>query len=406
MRKVIGLFIVLLLAICLGLKIAADPGYALFAYQGWTVEMPLWFTVLAAIVLFSVFYFFFRVIGSIASLSTKFRRWSGRWQMRMAHSRTTQGLIELTEGNWQTAEKLLIKSVPGSDSPLINYLAAARAAQGQGAHDRRDKYLRKAQKSAPDARAAVELTQAQLQISHGQLEQALATLRHLQIIALHHPYVLKLLYRLYVQLGDWDSLRNMLDDLMRKKILKEQEFKTLEIQVYSGLLQNAAKVEGNTHLQNVWESFPRTMQKQIRLVDQYADYLIQREAGEKAEMLLREILRKNWDDHLAILYGQAAGVDAHKQLAIAENWLKSRPNNAGLLLTLGRLCLRNQLWGKARTYLENSIELEPNAVAYAELANLLERIGEKDLAANYYRRGLICSITNKPKAPVTGYDIN
>ncbi len=213
MRKIIGLFIVLLLAICLGLKIAADPGYALFAYRDWTVEMPLWFTVLAAIVLFSVFYFFFRAIGTMASLSTRFRHWSGRWHMKMAHSRTTQGLIELTEGNWQTAEKLLVKAVPGSDSPLINYLAAARAAQGQGAHDRRDKYLRKAQKSTPDARTAVELTQAQLQISHGQLEQALATLRHLQIIAPHHPYVLKLLYRLYVQLGDWASLRNMLDDL-------------------------------------------------------------------------------------------------------------------------------------------------------------------------------------------------
>ncbi len=148
------------------------------------------------------------------------------------------------------------------------------------------------------------------------------------------------------------------------------------------------------------------MQKQIRLVGQYADYLIQRGAAEKAEMLLREILKKTWDDHLAILYGQAAGVDAHKQLAIAENWLKLRPNNAGLLLTLGRLCLRNQLWGKARTYLENSIELEPNAVAYAELANLLERIGERDLAANYYRQGLLNAIAVKPQSPITGYDTN
>lgn len=404
MKKMILFFIVLVLAIWLGLHIAADPGYAMFSYRNWSAEMPLWFAGLSLLILFGVLYFVLRLLSNAGAIAGRLSNWSGRRQMRLAHSRTTRGLIELTEGNWQTAEKLLVKAVPSSDSPLINYLAAARAAQAQGDHDRRDKYLRKAQKSTPHARTAIELTQAQLQISHGQLEQALATLRHLQSLSPHHPYVLKLLHRLYIQLGDWESLRNMLPDLMRKKVLKAPELNNLEIQVYKGVLQGAAKVEGSEHLQSVWRGFPKSIHKNVDLVAQYVEYLIQRSASDKAEVVVRDIIKKQWDDKLVRLYGLTHSADANKQLTLAESWLRSRPNNASLLLTLGRLCINNQLWGKARTYLENSIELEPRTETYAELAKLLERIGETELAANYYRLGLINSIEHKPDMLVLGHD--
>jgi HemY protein len=46
-----------------------------------------------------------------------------------------------------------------------------------------------------------------------------------------------------------------------------------------------------------------------------------------------------------------------------------------LLLTLGRLCLQNSLWGKARDYLENSLQVQRNPEACAELAQAFGSVG-------------------------------
>ena len=58
------------------------------------------------------------------------------------------------------------------------------------------------------------------------------------------------------------------------------------------------------------------------------------------------------------------------------------------MLTLGKISSRNQLWGKARSYLESSIEQRATAEAYRLLGALLERLGEADEASDCYRRGL------------------
>jgi HemY protein len=59
-----------------------------------------------------------------------------------------------------------------------------------------------------------------------------------------------------------------------------------------------------------------------------------------------------------------------------------------LLLTLARLCLQAKLWGKARSYLEESIAILPKVAAYQELGLLLEQLGEPDKALECFRTGL------------------
>ena len=112
----------------------------------------------------------------------------------------------------------MIQALPNTDTPLLNYLTAARAAQKMGDSKLRDHYLREAQHSMPDAKIAVELTQAQLQLANNQWEQALATLRHLHDLAPHHPYVLKLLMNLYKEIRDWPQLIAILPDLRKNKL--------------------------------------------------------------------------------------------------------------------------------------------------------------------------------------------
>ena len=88
----------------------------------------------------------------------------------------------------------------------------------RGEHERRDAYIRLAHENMPSADVAVSLTQAELQLADHQLEQALATLRHLRSVAPKHTYVLRLLRRLYEQLGDWEHLRELIPELRRRKV--------------------------------------------------------------------------------------------------------------------------------------------------------------------------------------------
>ncbi|MDH3343405.1 MAG: hypothetical protein OEM07_06755, partial [Gammaproteobacteria bacterium] len=66
--------------------------------------------------------------------------------------------------------------------------------------------------------------------------------------------------------------------------------------------------------------------------------------------------------------------------------------NPVLLLTLGRLSLRNSDLEKARAYLEASMQADPQPETCKELAALLEQTGEQEMAIEYYRKGLSMSV--------------
>ncbi len=388
MIRFIFCLLLLIASVWIGLKIEADPGYALFAYQGWTMEMPLWVAFASTVITFVVLYFVIRLFSRTSSISNRWRKWSQQRRQQRARSQTNRGLIEMLEGNWASAENYLTRSVHKSDTPMINYLAAAKAAQEQQAHERRDDYLRLAHRSTEGAEIAVGLTQALLQLDHAQLEQALATLRHLQSLVPHHAYVLKLLKNIYLKLEDWQSLLELVPDLRKRKIIKDEQITELEIQAYSALLNATTATHNDVEVRAIWEKIPRGLQKNKQLLTIYCKHLINNQLGTRAETLLRDSLKKHWDKDLVNLYGLAASEDAAQQLATAEHWLKGKEQNPALLLCVGRICLRNQLWGKARTYLEASAQFDPKTETYRELGQLLEQLGETENAMECYRKGL------------------
>ena len=389
MRKLFLFLIILSASVWLGLNIQKDSGYVLLAYQQWTVEMPLWVAAAGLLLGFSIIYALIRLLSATGSLSRRLRAWSLRRRSHQSRSLTIRGLIELTEGRWKNAERDLLKAVHNSDTPLLNYLAAARAAQEQGADQRRDKYLQEAYESTPEAEMAVGLTQAQLQLSHKQLEQALATLRRLQHLEPNHPYVLNCLKRLYLKLQDWENLAELLPQIKKKKIIDSKEYEVLEEKVYAGIIEKAANVGDLDLLKKTWERIPRHLHKNTRMVCLYAKQLIACKDGINAAALLNASLKKKWDDVLVNLYGLANGANLNKQLTQAEAWLKQQPNNPVLLLCLGRLAARAQIWGKARGYLEQSIQSAPSSTAYAALAKLCDDMNEPQAANEYYRKGLL-----------------
>lgn len=388
MKRLFFYFLILFAAIWLGIKINKDPGYVLISYQQWSLETTLWFAILALLVFFLVFYLLIRIWRGSGVISNRFQSWLEQRRNRKAIKLTNQGLCQLAEGDWDVAEKNLIKGADHSDTPLINYLAAASAAQHQGHFEGRDSYLRQAHASAPQAEVAIGLTQAQLQFNAKQWELALATLRHLNHVAPHHKYILELLKRVYLELQDWQSLQALLPELRKHKVLKSSDLDKLEHQVYLSLLNFAVITKNPEIVNKMWYSIPDEWNKDPAILGIYSDFLLKNNQDEKAEVLLRDALKRNWHPLLLRRYGLAKAENPSKQLATAESWLKNHGNDAELLLCLGRIAMRNQLWGKARSYLQTSIHIAPLAETYRELGQLLEQLNETNEALDAYRKGL------------------
>ena len=398
-RWLIGSMVAVLAGTLIALAVLRDNGYILIGYDVWSIEGSLALFILLDVILFAVLYFTIRFFVRLWQTPSTVRTWHHHRQIRLAQKSLTRGLLEMAEGDWKGAEKRLLKHAANAETPLLNYLAAARAAQLQGEHERRDQYLQLAHESMPSADIAVSLTQAELQLAHQQLEQALATLKHLKSIAPRHVYVLKLLSELYQQLGDWQQLQELLPELKKRKACSNDELEQLECRVHQFSLQQAAGKDLPA-LENAWKKIPRRKRFQTNLVIEYSRHLVSLNEPDKAIREINQCLNKHqeeqWDEGVLVAYGNIEGTNPANQLTVAENWLKIKPSNPALLLMLARLSLKAKLWGKARSYLEASIEIQATTSAYHELGNLLEQLGETDRAREYYRLGLDIDSESRP----------
>ena len=169
----------------------ADKGYVLINFRGWVIEM----SVPALALLLAAVYLVVRVAARVWRAPKELGRAVGDRRARQMGDKLTQGLVEMAEGNWAKGERLLTRGLRGSQAPLINYLMAARAAQLQGADQRRDEWLSLAYDELPGAETAILLTQAELQLAHGEYERALANLRKIEERHPDHPLGIALLAR-------------------------------------------------------------------------------------------------------------------------------------------------------------------------------------------------------------------
>ena len=137
-----------------------------------------------------------------------------------------------------------------------------------------------------------------------------------------------------------------------------------------------------------WKNVPKNLRGNLDLMDAYYTALMRADMHAQAEKELVTALKAEWRGPLVRLFGLVEGPDASRQLKRAEGWLAAHPEDPDLLLTAARLCLRNELWGKARSYLESVITLRPTPEAYQEYGRLLNQLGEADAAADAFRDGL------------------
>jgi HemY protein len=318
---------------------------------------------------------------------------------RKARDDTQRGLLELAAGQWRNAEELLTRAAPDADSAAANYLIAARAADLLDAVDRRDEWLARAQDEAPDARIAALITLAEMQMRRGHDEAALQTLEQLDASGDLNSRGLELMARLCQKLGRNDRLRELGPRLLSAKELPEGQVNELLAHVRLAEIRAAGESANQSALEKAWSGLPRSVRKLPQSIVAYARAAMACNDHPSAERVLRELIDDVGDTAAMRLYGDLVLPDPLVPLERAEGWLRKRPEDADLLATCARLCLRAELFGKARSYLEASLARRPNAENSLLLAELLEQMGDHDAAAVWLRQAAGLSVGRRPNLP-------
>jgi len=401
-KLVVGILSLAVIVMAAVLLVQKDPGFVLVKYGDYSVETSLAFGIIAVAITALLIHFMFRVLIGIWHLPGAVKRQSKGRRFNKSRRLLNQGLIDLAEGRFDQAESNLVKLVEFSESPLVHYLAAARAAQLQGKHDERDSYLKAAHEARPEAEMAIGVTQAELQLAHQQLEQSLATLTHLRGIAPRHNHVLRLLARVYFELEDWPSLVELLPEIRKKKLLKESILQNMEGRSYRGFLATAKN--NQAALEKAWATIPKAAQTDAELILFYIKLSNRASSNSSSvEQLIIKSLDQKWDNRLVEAYGLFKSIDPSEQLKRTEKWLGDYAKNENLLLALGRICIRARLWGKAQSYLEASIGVKPMAASCLVLAKLLgDQLHENDKASQYYQKGLELCLSEEANVASTG----
>lgn len=393
--KRFAIVIVLLLAAAgfIGWAIYQDTGYVLISYDRFRYESSFWIFLALIGCLWLLSMVVHWVLGLLYASGALVNPWSRRHRARRVAKASRSGLRELAEGQWSSALAHLRTAAEHDPQPLVHYLGAARAANELGEYEQSEELLSKAQERDPEAGLAVGLTRAQLQIDRGQYSEARLSLNALHSEHPRHSHVLTLLQQLYVQLKDWPALCRLIPELRKHRVLPPPKLDELELLAWTaavehaGLAGTATPENPQQTLNQCWQTVPSKLRNEPLLVRAYADGLCTLGAEEKAEEVLYAALKRQFDDRLVERYGRVRGQPA-RQLSHAEGWLKAHPENAELLLALGRLSLRNELWGKARDYFEASLRFEHRAETCAELARLLAQLGDNERSNRLFQEGL------------------
>jgi HemY protein len=388
MRPYRGLLVLLALAVLGALgwhRLAADPGYLLLSFGGWSVETTLIVALAALVLTVALLYV---AIGLVRAPL----RWWRRGRRRAARERLANGLMAIQEGHWLRAEKSLRKAALQRDMRLPALLLASQAARERGAEAQANALLEEAALGGHAIAAA--LPGAERLLAEGRAATACELLHGLAHQGPLPPRALELQARALAACGRADEAVEMLPQLRRAKVREGAAWQRLEQQLLSDWLQQA---DSRTELERRWATLDRVQRAEATVVSGFAIRGATLGASDAAaEAIERSLDRNGWNPGLVRLFGELSHSDHGAALRTAEGWLARHPDDPDTLLCLGRLCRQDQLWGKAEAYLGRALALGVATPGWETLAEVFAEQGDDARARQAYSNAMA---TTRGQAP-------
>ncbi len=373
-----------LFALAVGLSLSAqfNEAYVLLVLPPWRVEVSFNLAVIALIGGFVLLYGVLRVVSMTLSFPGRVREYKARRQREKAAGVFQDALRLLFEGRFGQSLKKAAEAYAAGEAPGLSALIAARAAQRMREPDKQEAWLDRATADDGKTEAARLMLEAEMFLDARRFEDAVAVLARLQQVAGRHLAALRLELRAQQGCGNWDEVLRIVRQLEKRDALPAEVVREVRFKAHQ---ENVASRAND--LRQLKQYLDRVPADEFgpRLVLAAAEHLRKLGEADDAQRLIEAEIERGWDSALIRLYGCIEGSQSVACIGRAEAWLRQQPRDAALLLSLGRLCMGQRLWGKAQSYLDASLSIEALPETHLELARLADELGKADEANRHYR---------------------
>ncbi len=382
----LALWSLVLAAVAVGIALFAEhsTGYVVIVSAPWRIELSINMLVLLIVSGYFAFYFLARLVASLLAIPARVRAYRAERERERLRKALNDALLAFFQGRYASAEKSAVAALTGEETKGVAAIIAARSAHELGRFTEREQFLDQAKGAAPAVDQARLTTLADLLVSQGRNAEALAVLKDLSARDSRNLRLLRLKLQAEQATRQWDEVLGTVASLVKLGGIGPDEARGVRRAAHLGNLQG--KAQDAAALGAYWKQLPSEMRMDPAIASMAARYHIALGGHAEALAILEQALEREWNPSLVALYGEAAGTDALPQIERAEKWLRAHARDPALLLALGKLCMRQGLWGKAQSYIEASLALEPTHDGHMTLAALMEQIGKPQEAVQHFRR--------------------
>jgi HemY protein len=384
-RWVLWLLAMAVIAVGIALAGRHGSGYVVMVVPPWRIEMSAMLFIILALALFALAYWLIRAGTAAYALPQLLKK--RRAEQERAHARdgVFEGLQLLFSGRFRDAEEKARTAMQHHDTRDLAAAVAAWAAYEGGNSGAAVPYLDRigGEKSANMRDAS----KAYMLLADGRAQEARELLKGLAESDPRNPGVLKMKVEAEMAEKAWDDVLATLTPLARSGLLPAAAAQQIRLNAQMNLIKS--KPANREIIVAAWQNLDSTSRYDAAMAVTVAKRLAGLGFGDDARRIVEETIDKRgsegWDSALVAVYADCKGESTLAQIERAEKWLKQHARDAVLLATLGKLCMRQALWGKAQSYLEASVALTPTLDAHMTLARLMEQMGKRDEAVRHIR---------------------
>ena len=394
MRAVFWLLILAALAVGLALAARYNDGYVLLVLPPWRAEVSLNLFLLLCAVGFFVTYLLARAVSHTLALPRAVADFRRRRRQEKAARALRDAWRLLQEGRYGHALRCAEKAQLDDDAAAgMLALAGWRAAHALRDAGRVAEWAARMRgHDGSGLQAARLMTEAEFALEERRFEDARDALQAFSAREGRHIAALRLSLRAEQGLGNWREVARLVRQLEKHQALTAEQAAPIRSRAVREALRSLR--EDPPGLMRYWHELDDSDRAEPALALETARALMAAGDCREAQRVIEDALDERWDATLVLAYGECCRAgepagDVLGRIAQAEKWLQSMPRDGELLLTLGRLCRQQQLWGKARSYLEAALAIAPSRAAHVELAQLLDQLEESALAIRHYRAAAV-----------------
>jgi HemY protein len=382
MRFLFWFLLLAVAAVVAALAAKLNDGYALLVAPPYRVELSLNLLLILIVAGFAALYAALRMIVRTATLPAEVREWRRRQKEARSRAKQDAATIALLEGRYVKAQQQADEALAFPRASGLAALLGARAAIDVRQHAAAESFLARPEAQATSLAVPRLTLSAEIALEQGQPQEALRILESLKREAGMHTAALRLELRATQAARRFGEIPPLVEQLVRRGVFDAAQGEQVKIAAQREQLRALATDAAG--LREAWSRLPDAARTQPKVARAAAQSFLQLGGDREAAEIVARSLEREWDSDLVDLYGECRLGDPTRQLEQAERWLAAHNHDATLLRVLGTLCERQQLWGKAQTYLEASLALDNRWRTHLVLGEMLGRLGRGDEANSHF----------------------